>query len=82
MPIKAIPLIRLGTDLEKTLTDCANSGEAVVVEMPDHRLLTIQPFKPDDDDSLVDDLLANSSEFQAVVTKSKSSLRKPFILSD
>jgi len=33
--IKTIPLSRLETDLKKTLNECADSGEAVVVEMPD-----------------------------------------------
>jgi hypothetical protein len=43
MNMKTIPLSRLKTDLVKTLTECAESGEAVVVELPDQRLLSIQP---------------------------------------
>src|SRR6516165_8562296 len=46
MAIKTIPLSRLETDLKKTLDECAESGQAVVVEMPDHRLLAIQPLDP------------------------------------
>jgi len=42
MAIKTIPLSRLETDLRKTLTECAESGDIVVVEMPDQRLLAIQ----------------------------------------
>jgi len=78
MAIKTIPLSRLETDLKKTLTECAESGETVVVEMPDQRLLAIQSLDPQDDDSLMDELLASNPKFQALVAKSKASPRKPF----
>jgi hypothetical protein len=78
MAIKTIPLSRLETDLRKTLNECVESGETVVVEMPDQRLLAIQPLEPQEDDSLMDDLLASNPKFQALVRKSKSSPRKPF----
>ena len=78
MAIKTIPLSCLETDLKKTLTECAESGETVVVEMPDQRLLAIQSLDPKDDDSLIDELLASSPKFQALVAKSKASPRKPF----
>jgi hypothetical protein len=78
MPIKTIPLSRLEAELEKTLNECAASGETVVVEMPDQRLLAIQPLELQEDDSLVDELLASNPKFQALVAKSKASPRKPF----
>jgi hypothetical protein len=78
MTIKTIQLSQLKVDLEKTLNECAESGQTLVVEMPDHRFLAIQPLDPDDDDSLVDDLLAPNPRFQALVAKSKASPRKPF----
>ena len=78
MAIKTIPLSRLETDLKETLTECAESGETVVVEMPDHRLLAIQSLDPQEDDSLIDELLASNPKFQALVAKSKASPRKPF----
>ncbi len=78
MAIKTIPLGRLETDLKETLTECAESGETVVVEMPDHRLLAIQSLDPQEDDSLIDELLASNPKFQALVAKSKASPRKPF----
>jgi hypothetical protein len=80
MPIKTIPLSRLETELEKTLNECADSGETVVVEMPDQRLLAIQPLEPQEDDSLMDELLASNPKFQALVAKSKASPRRPFSL--
>ena len=78
MAIKTIPLSRLETDLKKTLNECAESGETVVVEMPDQRLLAIQLLEPREDDSLIDELIASDPKFQALVAKSKASPRKPF----
>ncbi len=78
MPIKMIPLSRLETDLRKTLSECAESGETVVVEMPDQRLLAIQSLDPPEDDSLIDALLASNPKFRELVPKSKASARKPF----
>jgi hypothetical protein len=82
MAIKTIPLSRLETDLKKTLTECAESGQTVVVEMPDQRLLTIQPLDPREDDALMDELIATNSKFQALVARSKASSRKPFAVGE
>ena len=78
MAIKTIPLSRLEADLEKTLNECDESGQTVVVEMPDQRLLAIQSLDPNEDDSLMDELLASNPKFQRLVAKSKASPRKPF----
>lgn len=78
MAIKTISLSTLETDLQNTLNECAQTGDLVVVEMPDHRLLTIQPVEPQEDDSLMDELLASNPKFQALVAKAKESPRKPF----
>ena len=78
MAIKTIPLSRLETDLKETLNECAESGNTVVVEMPDQRLLAIQPLEPQEDDTLIDELLASNPKFRALVAKSKASPRKPF----
>ena len=80
MAIKTIPLSRLETDLEETLNECAESGETVVVEMPDERLFAIQPLEPQEDDALMDELLASNPKFQALVVKSKASPRRRFFL--
>ena len=77
MPTKTIPLSRLETALRETLSECADSGETVVIELPDQRLPAIHPLNPDDDDSLIDGLFASNPEFQALVAKSKGSPRKP-----
>ena len=78
MPIKTIPLSRLETDLKATLSECADSGQPLVVELPDHRLLAIQALDTQDDDTLMDDLLATNPQFRELVAKSKRSPRKPF----
>ncbi len=78
MAIKKILLSELETDPKGTLDECCDSGRSLVVEMPDHRLLSIQTLEPGDDDRLVDDLLATDPAFRAIVEKSKSSPRKPF----
>ena len=63
MAIKIVSLSRLETDLKRTLSECADSGQALVVELPDERLLAIQPLDPREDDSLIDELLASDPRF-------------------
>jgi hypothetical protein len=82
MAIKTIPLSRLEADLRKTLNECAESGQTVVVEMPDQRLLAIQPLDLQEDDSLTDELIATNPRFQALLAKSKAGPRKPFSLEE
>jgi hypothetical protein len=78
MGIRIIPLSRLAADPERTLSECLDSGQALVVELPDHRLVSIQALDPIDDDSLVDELLESNPSFRALVEKSKASPRTPF----
>lgn len=78
MAIKTISLSRLEANLKETLNECADSGQAVVVELPDQRLIAIQPLEAAEEDSLVDDLLQSNPEFQALVSRSKAAARKPF----
>jgi len=78
MSIKLIPLSQLEADPRGTLSECIDSGEALVVELPDHRLVSIQGLEPDDNDDLVDRLLESNPGFRALVEKSKASPRRPF----
>jgi hypothetical protein len=75
-------LSRLEKVLEKALDECAGSGQTLVVELPDQRLLAILPLDPAEDDSLTDEPLASSPRFQQLVAKSKASPRKPFRTGD
>ena len=79
MPIKTIPLSRLEADPRGMLNECADSGQALVVELPDHRLVAIQALDPSEEDELTSELLETNAEFQALVAKSKASSRKPFM---
>jgi hypothetical protein len=79
MAIKTIPLSRLETDLLKTLTECAESGQTLVVELPDQRLEAIQSLDPNEDDELTDELLASNPQFRKLVAKAKAGPRKPFL---
>lgn len=82
MAIKTIPLSRLEVDLKTMLNECAVSGETLVVEMPDQRLLAIHSLDPQGDDDLIDELLASNPKFQDLVAKSRTSPRKPFTIGD
>ena len=48
MTIKTIPLSDLEADLRVTLNRCADSGQPIVVELPDRRRVTIQWSAPVD----------------------------------
>ena len=79
MPIRTMPLSRLETELRQTLTECADTGETLVVEMPDRRLLAIQTLDPlQEDDSLVEDLLSSNAKLRELLSISKAGPRKPF----
>jgi len=79
MDIKTIPPSELEANLGSTLRACADSGQAVIVELPDQRLIALQALEPTEDDSLTDDLLQSNRDFQALVAKSKSGARQPFV---
>jgi hypothetical protein len=78
MDIKTIPLSQLEADPRGTLNECADSGQAFVVELPDQRLIAIQPLGPPEDDDLTSELLESNPAFQALVARSKASPRKAF----
>lgn len=78
MGIKTIPLNRLEKNLRATLDECADTGKAVVVELPGDRLVAIQSLEPGEEDSLTDDLLESNPAFRALLAKSKGSARAPF----
>jgi hypothetical protein len=79
MAIKTIPLSSLEANPRGTLNDCANSGEPLLVELPDHRLVALQPMPDEADESLIEELLASNEAFQQMVAKSKASPRKDFV---
>ena len=78
MAIKTIPLSHLEADPRGTLTECADQGQALVVELPDHRLIAIQSLDAVDDDALIDELLKPNEGFREMVARSKAGPRRPF----
>jgi hypothetical protein len=58
------------------LTRCYDSGQSLVVELPNRGLISIQPVEPDDD--LVNDLIEHNPAFRALLEKSLASPRVPF----
>jgi hypothetical protein len=78
MDITLIHLSQLEADRRRTLSECVDSGQALFVELPDHRFVSMQPLEPADDDPLIDELLESSSSFRALVEKSKASSPRTF----
>ena len=83
MDIEVISLSQLQTDTPSLLAKCCDSGQPVVVELPDHRFVAIHPLDADDeDDGLVSNLIDNNPDFRALIEKSGASPRKPFVPRD
>jgi hypothetical protein len=78
MSVKTIPLSLLEADPRGTPSECADSGQALFVELPGDHFVAIQPLEPGDDDSLVSELIESNAAFRALVEKSKAGPRKPF----
>jgi hypothetical protein len=78
--IKAIPLSRLEADPRGALSECADSGSIMVVELPDQRLVAIQSLDAIEDDDLINELLESNPRFRELVAKSRAGRRKPFPL--
>ena len=79
MHIEIIPLSQLQTDTTGLLTKCCDSGQPVVVRLPDDRFVAIQPLDAnDEDDTLVSDLIDSNAEFRNLLQKLATSPRKPF----
>lgn len=80
MGLKTIQLTDLVKDPTVTLTDCARSGDTVVVRMPDDRLLAIHTLDPTDaaDDDLVNDLIDHHPAFRAILARSNQGTPEAF----
>src|SRR5262245_61566919 len=76
MDAKVIPLHELQADTEGLLRRAYESGNALVVELPDRRRLRIEPL--DEGEDLIDDLIEHDPAFQELLNRSAGSPRKPF----
>jgi hypothetical protein len=80
MDTRVIPLSDLQADLEGVLGQCFDSGESLVVELPNRGLVAIQPVEPDDD--LANELIEHDPAFRELLAKSLASPREPFPFGD
>jgi hypothetical protein len=76
MDTKVIPLRDLQSDTEGYLQRCLETGESLIIQLPDSRFVAIQPL--DDDDDLVNELIEHNEAFRSLLAKSAASSRKPF----
>lgn len=76
MDTRVIPLSDLQADPEGVLARCFDSGEPLVVELPNRGLVAIQPVEPDDD--LVNDLIDHNPAFRDLLARSLAGPREPF----
>jgi hypothetical protein len=76
MDTKVIPLSDLQADPEGVLSRCFDSGETLVVALPNRGLVSIQPVESDDD--LVNELIEHNAAFRELLAKSLASPREPF----
>jgi hypothetical protein len=79
--IKVIPLSKLEADPLGMLNECLDSGQALVVEVPDHRRVAIHGLDSEESEDLVDRLLESNPSFRSLVEKSKLSPRRSFPIS-
>jgi hypothetical protein len=71
MGTKVIPLSELQADPEGLLSRCVETGDPVVIEMPNHRRVRIAPVE-EDEVSLIDDLIENNEGFRDLLTRSSA----------
>jgi hypothetical protein len=73
---KVIPLSDLQADPEGVLRRCYDSGQTLVVELPDRGLIAIHAIDADED--LVNQLIEHNPAFRSLLAKSIASPREPF----
>lgn len=76
MDTKVIPLSDLQADPEGVLRRCYESGQALVIELPDQGLLSVRPLEEDDD--LVNQLIEHNPAFRELLERSAAGPREPF----
>ena len=78
MDTKPTPLRERKADLEGVLGRCYDSGEPLIVELPNRGLVSFQPVESDD---LVDELIEHNPAFRELLAKSLASPREQSSLS-
>jgi hypothetical protein len=78
MDTRVITLSERQADTEGVLRRCYDSGQALVVELPEHGLVSINPVPEDDD--LINQLIEHNPAFRRLLEKSIAGPREPFPL--
>ena len=78
MNTTVIPLSELQADPEGLLNRCLDSGNGLVVELPDRRRVRIEPFEDEEDDDLIDNLIEHNPKFRDLLTRSAAGPFYPF----
>ncbi len=76
METEVISLKEFQVDPLGVLNRCYDSGQPIVVELPNHGFVSIQPVEADDD--LINDLIEHNASFRVLLEKSLASPREPF----
>lgn len=79
MDTKVISLSDLQADPEGMLGRCYDSGEPLIVELPNRGRISIRPLE---DDDLVNELIEHNPAFRELLTKSIAGPREPFPFDD
>jgi hypothetical protein len=80
MDTKVITLSDLQADAEGVLGRCYDSGQPLIVELPNRGLISIHPVEEPDD--LVNELIEHNTAFRELLAKSVASPREPFPFDD
>ncbi len=76
MTTKVMTLNDVPTKTEDFLRRCCDDGQTLVIELPDHRRLSVQIH--DDEDDLIDRLIETNVAFRQLLEKSQASPLLPF----
>jgi hypothetical protein len=80
MDTKVIPRSDLQADADGVLTRCYESGQPLIVELPNRGMMSIRPV--DEDDDLVNQLIEHNPAFRELLVKSIATPREPFRFGD
>jgi hypothetical protein len=76
MDTRIIPLSDFRADPERILRECYDSGQPLVVQLPDRGLVSIRPV--DEEDDLIDRLIEHDPAFRELLARSLASPTEPF----
>lgn len=76
MTTKIMTLNDIPSQTEDFLRRCCDDGKSLIVELPDHRRVSVQMH--DDDDDLIDRLIEGNAAFRQLLAKSQASPLLPF----